>query len=123
MLITSLIISFFVSMLSGMGVGGGGLFVIYLSLFTNTPQLAIQGINLVFFLFSASSSLLIHLRRRKIFVTIIIVASTFGVIGAITGSILSAKIEEALLRKIFGAMLIFTGSFSLIKSFNKRKND
>ena len=123
MLTISLIISFFVSVLSGMGVGGGGLFVIYLSLFTNTPQLEIQSINLVFFLFSASAALIIHLCKRKIFVYAIITAALFGVAGAIVGSILSSKIDEDMLRKIFGIRLVISGSFTLIKSFNKRKND
>ena len=113
--------SFIISILSGMGVGGGGLFVIYLALFTNTPQLEIQGINLVFFLFSASASLLIHLRKRKIFVTAVLVASLFGIIGALIGSIVSNKIDQALLRKIFGAMLCLSGAFSLAKSFKKQK--
>ena len=121
MLTVSLIVSFIISILSGMGVGGGGLFVIYLALFTNTPQLEIQGINLVFFLFSASASLLIHLRKRKIFGTAVLVASLFGIIGALIGSIVSNKIDQALLRKIFGAMLCLSGAFSLAKSFKKQK--
>ena len=48
----TILITFLLAALSGMGVGGGGLFVIYLSLFTNTPQLTAQGMNLLFFLLS-----------------------------------------------------------------------
>ena len=120
MLIISLIISFFISILSGLGVGGGGLFVIYLALFTETPQLTIQGINLAFFLFSASASLIVHLTRRKIFFLAVIVMSFFGVIGALGGSVLSRYVGQELLRKAFGIMLIFAGSLSLVKAF---KND
>ena len=120
MLIISLIISFFISILSGLGVGGGGLFVIYLALFTETPQLTIQGINLAFFLFSASASLIVHLTRRKIFFLAVLVMSFFGIIGALLGSALSRYLPQELLRKAFGIMLIFAGSLSLVKAF---KND
>ncbi len=116
MLVISLIAAFTVAILSGMGLGGGGLFVIYLALFTNLPQLQIQGINLAFFLFSSTASLTVHLSKRKIFWMAIAIMSISGIIGALLGSTLSTKIDQAILRKIFGAMLIISGILSL-KSF------
>ena len=116
MLITSIIIAFFISILSGLGVGGGGLLVIYLALFTNTPQLSVQGINLAFFLFSASASLTVHLTKRKIFLGAVTLMSLFGIAGALAGSYLSNYIEESLLRKGFGMMLIFSGIISIFKA-------
>lgn len=112
----SIIVSFTISVLSGLGVGGGGLFVIYLALFTSTPQLTVQGINLAFFLFSASASLIIHLQKRRIFFLSVCVMSLFGVLGALAGSFLSAHIEEALLRKAFGIMLVLSGSLSFLRT-------
>ena len=119
MLTISLITAFFVAILSGLGVGGGGLFVIYLALFTNLPQLQIQGINLAFFLFSSSASLSVHLTKRKIFWSAVFVMSLAGILGAILGSLLSIKIEETVLRKIFGAMLVISGILSLKHSKSK----
>lgn len=113
MLTISLIAAFFVAILSGLGVGGGGLFVIYLALFTNLPQLQIQGINLAFFLFSSSASLSVHLTKRKIFWSAVFVMSLAGILGALLGSRLSVRIEETVLRKIFGAMLVISGILSL----------
>ncbi|MBR2388602.1 MAG: sulfite exporter TauE/SafE family protein [Clostridia bacterium] len=115
MKIISIIVAFIISVLSGLGVGGGGLFVIYLALFTNTPQLTVQGINLAFFLFSASASLVIHLQKRRIFFLAVCIMSLFGIAGAIAGSFLSSKIDESLLRKAFGVMLVLSGSISLFK--------
>jgi len=114
--------SFVISILSGLGVGSGGLMVIYLSLFTDTPQLAAQGINLVFFIFSAGASLPIHLLRRRIFTTAVIVMSIFGAIGAVSGAILSGFIDESILRKIFGAMLTSSGLLSLRRSLYPQKS-
>ena len=119
MLIISIIVAFFISVLSGLGVGGGGLFVIYLVLFTSTPQLTVQGINLVFFLFSASASLTVHLMKRKIFFGAVALMSLFGIFGALAGAYLSNFIEESLLRKAFGVMLIFSGLISLFKTRKK----
>ena len=43
--------------LTGMGIGGGGLLVIYLTAVRGMPQLSAQGCNLLFFIFAASASL------------------------------------------------------------------
>ena len=116
----SLIAAFLVAILSGLGVGGGGLFVIYLVLFTSLLQLQIQGINLAFFLFSSAASLSIHLTKRKIFWAAVAIMSASGIVGAILGSMLSAKADEALLRKIFGAMLVISGIISLKSTFRNK---
>lgn len=125
MVTATVIISFLIAALSGMGVGGGGLFVIFLALFTDIPQLTVQGINLVYFIICSGASLLIHLRKRKIFVLAVVIMSLSGLAGAFIGSLFSAKIDQSLLRKIFGAMLIISGNISLYKalSSSKRKKE
>ena len=45
-MIFSMIAAFGIAVLSGMGVGGGGLFVLYLAFFTDLPQAVAQGNNL-----------------------------------------------------------------------------
>ena len=49
------IIPFLISALMGMGVGGGGLFIIYFTLLLGTPQLTAQGTNLLLFVFIPAS--------------------------------------------------------------------
>ena len=53
----------FVGLITGaaasMGLGGGFVLLVYLSIFTNTPQDMAQGINLLFFLPIALLSLII----------------------------------------------------------------
>ena len=114
--------AFLVSLLSGLGVGGGGLFIVYLSFFTDIPQLAAQGFNLLFFLFSAGASLPVHLVKRKIFEKAVGVMILSGVLGALVGSYLSLQIDEGVLRKIFGALLCASGMISLIKLIKARKH-
>ena len=46
-----ILVSFLIATLSGLGIGSGGLLVIYLTLLDGMPQLRAQGVNLVFFSF------------------------------------------------------------------------
>lgn len=113
MLIFTVLIAFVLAALSGMGVGGGGLFMIYLTLVTDLPQLTAQGINLLFFLFAGGASLPVHLRKRTLPWFTVALLMGGGVVGVLIGTELSARINPALLRKLFGAMLVSGGILSL----------
>lgn len=113
-------VSFLIALLSGLGVGSGGLLVIYLTLITQTPQLQAQGINLVFFLFSAGASMLFHLSRRRLIAPLCILLITAGLPGALIGSRLAALLPAALLRRLFGAFLVAAGTLTLTKHDTRR---
>ena len=112
------LISFLIAVLSGLGVGGGGLFVIYLSLFSATPQLAAQGLNLLFFLFSSGAALCVHLFRTPPFWGLLLFLIPAGLLGAWGGTALALYLPQALLRKLFGGLLVVSG---LIGIFSKKK--
>ena len=114
-MLLTILITFLLAALSGMGVGGGGIFVIYLSLFTDTPQLTAQGMNLLFFLLSSGASMTIHLRKRTIYASAVLVMTLFGMVGALLGAELSVHLPQHLLRQIFGGMLIVSGILALSK--------
>ena len=117
----ALIASFFIALLSGLGIGGGGLFVVFLNLFTDLPQLAAQGINLLFFIFSSGSAVCVHITRRKILTLTVLVMALFGILGAVGGMILARYASESLLRKVFGGMLVVSGILTLQKLSVKKK--
>ena len=98
---------------SAWGVGGGTLLLLVMTLFLNVDQRTAQGINLLFFLFSAGSSILIHIQKRQIFPMVILVLAATGIVGSLGGFALAARMEEGFLRKIFGVMLVICGIFSL----------
>ncbi len=110
------VISFFIALLSGLGIGSGGLLVIYLTLFLDVAQLTAQGVNLWFFLFSSAAALAVHMRRRKLFWNIIFIMSLSGLAGALLGSFLANTVSQALLRRIFGGMLVLSGLLVLAKN-------
>jgi len=113
-------VSFFAAMLSGTGVGGGGLLMIYLGLAKDVPQLAAQGINLLFFESAAAGALPVHFAKRNIPRGAAVFLGTAGLVGAVIGAFIAKSIEPTLLRKFFGAFLIVSGVISL---FKKQRRD
>ena len=117
------IISLIIATLSGMGVGGGGLLVIYLTLFENTEQIIAQGVNLWFFIAAAITSTVYNIYKRKIVWKTTLILSASGVLFSILGSWIAGIINPDILRKIFGVMLIFGGFSSLLSAFGKKKQN
>lgn len=111
-----IIVSFIIALLSGLGVGGGGLFTVYLALFTSVSQLTAQGFNLLFFLFAAGASVSIQLFRRKILFWVVILMATSGLIGAMLGSLATGILPEEWLRKAFGVLLVSSSIYSLVSA-------
>lgn len=109
------IFGFAAAMLSGLGVGSGGLLVIYLTLAQNYEQISAQGLNLLFFLFSSGAAMIFHLLKRKINYAAVLILVSFGLFGALFGTILLKFLGGGIARKIFGIMLIFSGVITLKK--------
>ncbi len=119
--------AFFCAALSGMGVGGGGLFLIYLTALSGTPQRQAQLYNLVFFVCASGASLIYHACRRNIRLPVVILLASGGVFGAYLGSLASGAVGDGALRAAFGAFLVLTGTLSLFrrgegKEENRTKN-
>ena len=113
-----------VALLSGLGVGSGGLLVVFLTEYRGVGQLFAQGVNLIFFIFSSGAATAVNLRARKICYGAVLLMSIGGTIGAITGAIIASVLNPDLLRIGFGLMLLVGGIPSFIrsvKSFSKSK--
>ena len=115
--------SFFAGLLcaarSAMGVGGGGLLVIYLTAFAGFEQRAAQGVNLVFFLCASAFASVIHLKKRKINIKTALLFALGGLLGAILGCITATGAADALLRRAFGIFLIVSGALTGLKLLKK----
>lgn len=109
------LIGFAVSVLSGLGIGGGGLLVIWLVLACGAEQLTAQGINLIYFLFSSGAAMLWHLTKRRLNFRLIGALALFGVIGAVGGSLLARSAEPDIIRKCFGWLLLGSGLLALTR--------
>ena len=111
---SSAAVSLFIAILSGRGVGSGGLFVVWLTMVEGVDAIGARGLNLLFFVFSATSALLFHLIRKRIRVQTVLILSLFGAVGTLVGSLIGDSINPFILKKIFGAMLFLSGLRSLL---------
>ncbi len=119
----NIIIGILAGLLTSLGFGGGGVLIIYLTLFTSIPQHTAQGINLLFFIPSAILSLIIYSKDKLVKWRVAIPFAIFGVVGALVGVEISKIMDSSLLSKIFGGLLIIMGLKTLIsKSKNKKNN-
>lgn len=105
--------------LASMGLGGGGILIIYLTIFAGIEQTVAQGINLVFFIPISIVAIIIYYKKKLISWKIAITASIFGIIGAISGALLSSVIDSSILSKIFGGLLFVIG---LNQLFSRKKS-
>ncbi len=108
-LILTVIAAFLSAILSGLGVGSAGIFVLYLTLIAGFPQTEAQGINLLFFLLSAGSALLLHIRERHIPRRLAIYLAICAIPGALLGTYLMRRLDADLVRRLFGGMLVLSG--------------
>ena len=101
-------------LLGALGFGGGGILILYLTLYRNMSQLNAQGINLLFFIPIAIFALIIHNKNKIIDWKLAIRFIICGLVGVAIGYILIINIDEGLIRKIFAFILIFAGIKDLI---------
>lgn len=113
--IPALLAGLFSGILGSMGLGGGGILIIYLSLFTNQKQLTSQGINLLFFVPIGILSIIIYSIKKQIKWKTTIKIAIFGIIGAIIGILLADFLGGSITRKIFAILLIIMGISEIFK--------
>ena len=103
--------------LSGWGVGGGTLLLLYLTVLTGTEQTVAQGINLLYFLPCSAAALVSHFRNKLVDLRCALWAAGAGLVCTLGASFLATAMETALLRKIFGGFLLAVG---LLELFGKK---
>ena len=117
------IVAFLIAVLSGLGVGSGGLFVIWLVSVYGVSAPQARGMNLLFFVFSASAAFLIHLAKGRLDLNFISKLAFFALIGTFLGTFVARYIDPIMLRKIFGVFLIISGIYTFFsKTFTKKRS-
>lgn len=118
----SFLLSFLVALLcgilSGFGIGGGTLLIISMTAFLGIPQLAAQGINLLYFIPTAGASLFGHIKNRLIHKQAFLWTASTGLVTTVLSSLMLSRIDPGVSRKIFGAFLLIVGFMEI---FGKKK--
>ncbi len=109
MMFWSFAAAFFTGIFASLGVGGGMILIIYLTVFAGYDQLAAQGINLVYFIPIAILSVIIHTKNKLIEWKKILPAVITGSIFAVLGAFAAKYIGSQGLRKIFAVFILIIG--------------
>ncbi len=107
--IAALLAGLFSGIIGGMGLGGGAVLIIYLTVFADTPQLKAQGINLLFFIPIAITAVAIYAYKKQIKWRTVLPLAAGGILGSVGGFFLTDIIGGSLTSKLFGAFLILLG--------------
>jgi len=116
----SLIVGTVLGFLSGLGVGGGSLLILWLTMVLGIGQATARTVNLLFFLPAAAVACVFRWKQGTISLKKMLPAITAGCIGAFIGTRFSSMAEPVLLKKLFGALLILTAIREL--SYGKQHN-
>ena len=95
--------------LTGLGIGGGSLLMLYLTLWLRLDPVTARGINLLFFLPSAVVACCFRRKQGVLNWKKLLSAMTAGCAAAVLGITLSAWLPLGLLKKLFGGLLLITG--------------
>ena len=117
----ALLAGLFSGIIGGMGLGGGAVLIIYLTVFKNMEQLKAQGINLLFFIPIATLAVIIYTFKKQIKWKVTLPLALGGMLGAVGGYFLTDFIGGNFTAKLFGGFLILLGIKELFLK-NKSKS-
>ena len=106
--------------LAGIGVGGGSLLILWLSLVLGMPHPEARIINLLFFLPSAIIASVFRWKEGRLDLKKILPGILVGCAAAAIGSFFSLRMNTELLKKLFGGLLLITGVRELMYKPKKK---
>ena len=108
-LVISVIVGCILGLLAGLGIGGGTLLILWLTLVLDMNPGTARAINLMFFITAAGSVSLVRLRQKTIPWKNILPAIAVGCLAAFVFSLIGQAVHTEALKKLFGGLLLITG--------------
>ena len=109
---------------SGIGMGGGTILIFLLTTFGGLEQHIAQATNMIYFIPTAVSAIIVNYKNKKINTKLALFTSVFGALGAIIGANISVHTDVQKLRKLFGIFLLAIAIheiYTLIKQYKQNK--
>lgn len=119
-----ILIGTFSGIFSGFGMGGGTILIFLLTTFIGTEQHIAQATNLIYFIPTAISAIIVNYKQKNINIKLAVSVSMFGIIGAIIGAKISVKTDVSILKKMFGiflAIIAIHEIYTLFKEYKENK--
>ena len=95
--------------LSGLGVGGGSLLLLWLTLVAGEPQATARVMNLLFFVPCAMIATVFRWKQSRADWHLALPAIAAGLLGAWLGNWIGPRLDTELLKKAFGLLFILCG--------------
>lgn len=95
--------------LAGLGVGGGSLLILWLTLVLHLEQATARSVNLLFFLAAAGAVSFFRWKRGTLSLRTLLPAILAGCCSAALFSWFGTKLDVHLMKKAFGVLLLLTG--------------
>lgn len=106
--------------MSGLGIGGGSILIIWLNLVLGMEQADARNINLLFFIPAAAVSCCFRWKQGSLDFKRILPAVGAGCVTAMIGSQISLLLKPDILKKFFGWLLLIT-AFRELSYWRKRR--
>lgn len=119
-----LLIGIISGIFSGTGMGGGTILIFLLGTVVGIEQHIAQATNLIFFIPTSISAIVVNIKNKNIDFKLAILISILGIIGAIFGAKLATHTDVKQLKRYFGYFLATIATheiYSIIKWYIKGK--
>lgn len=117
-IVIAILVGLATGVLSGFGIGGGSLLLLYLTMFTGVSQYQAGGVNLLYFIACAPAALVSHIKNGLVEKQAVVWGVLAGVPASVLAALAAAQMDVSWLRRLFGVLLLYIGGREL---FTKRK--
>lgn len=107
--------------ITGLGMGGGTILILLLSVFLGQDQHVAQATNLIFFIPTSIAAIYTNLKYKNVNLKLALTVSSFGVLGAIIGATISSAINSAILKKFFAVFILIIAIYEIYRLFMEYK--
>ena len=114
-----LIVGTVLGFLSGLGIGGGSLLILWLTVALHMEPLTARSINLLFFIPSALVACALRLKQGNLRIKPLLPAIIAGCAASAVFSWVSTVVDVDILKKLFGLVLLAAGARELL--YRERK--
>ena len=109
--------------LTGLGMGGGSVLILILTMFMNVFQHTAQAANLIFFIPTSISAIYVYFKNQNVDTNIGPKLLYIVIIGAIVGSYLTKLVDSNSLKKYFGIFILIVGIVDIIMTIKNKIQD
>lgn len=119
----SILYGLLAGIISGFGMGGGTILILFLTTFLGMEQHVAQATNLIFFLPASIAAIWTNRKEIKIDKRLVVTIVFWGILGSFIGANLSLHLEVGILRKLFGIFLLLIAINEIYSIWKMHKNN